>query len=85
MKIRDCSYCGDSHRFRECPAFGKMCATYKRKKKHFSKVCRSRNGGFQLSKIHEVVAEEDSEENDYAFLIDVVGNPIIAFCLLMLN
>ena len=59
MEIRDCSYCGDSHKFRKC---------------------RSRNSGFQLSKLHEVVAEEeDSENNDYAFLgecsTDGVRNP----------
>ena len=83
VKIKDCSYCGDSHKFRECPAFGKMCTSCKTIN-HFAKVCRSRNGGFQSSKVHEVVAEEeDSEENDYAFLgeclIDNVGNPNNSF------
>lgn len=36
--IDDCKFCGYSHEFGKCPAFGKKCATCK-KVNHFANKC----------------------------------------------
>ena len=58
-----CKYCGGSHAPRQCPAYGKSCASCG-KMGHFKKVCRSRKD----CTVHEVevevmpeVQEEDIE------------------------
>ena len=44
--IRNCKYCGKSHRERECPAFGKQCPKCQ-KYNHLPSVCRSAPSGNQ--------------------------------------
>ena len=44
-----CKYCGGSHAPRQCPAYGKTCASCG-KMGHFKKVCRSRRD----CTVHEV-------------------------------
>ena len=41
--IRNCKYCGSSHQWRQCPAYGKTCKACG-KKSHFAKKCRSNKG-----------------------------------------
>lgn len=40
-KIQNCSYCGSSHAFGRCPAFGKQCRNCD-KLNHFASVCRAK-------------------------------------------
>ena len=47
-----CKYCGRSHAPRQCPSYGKTCASC-RKMGHFKKVCRSRRD----CAVHEVEIE----------------------------
>ena len=47
-----CKYCGGSHAPRQCPAYGKMCASCGQIG-HFKKVCRSRRD----CAVHEVEIE----------------------------
>ena len=42
-RVRECRYCGGTHKKLICPAYGKTC-TKCSKKNHFAKVCRSRSG-----------------------------------------
>ena len=52
-----CRYCGSSHALRQCPAYGKTCASC-RKMGHFNKVCQSRKDPV----VHEVGVEMSQEE-----------------------
>ena len=52
-----CRYCGSSHALRQCPTYGKMCASC-RKMGHFKKVCQSRED----HAIHEVGVKIAQEE-----------------------
>ena len=56
-----CRYCGGSHTPRQCPAYGKMCATCG-KMGHFRKACRSKRNHV----VHEVEIEvgRDSQGED---------------------
>ena len=54
-----CRFCGSSHPPRQCPAYGKMCASC-RKMGHFKKVCQSRKD----HAVHEVGVEMSQEEGN---------------------
>ena len=63
---KKCKFCGSSHPWGSCPAFGKICS-YCQKKDHFANVCRKRmrdSGG----KIVHAVVESDGSDNDADFL-----------------
>ena len=74
----ECSYCGRSHKPRDCPAYGKEC-TYCHKKNHFARVCRSRIQDDERAmskkksykkKIHYLDDySDDSDSSDYVFAI----------------
>ena len=59
-----CRYCGSSHVLRQCPAYGKTCASC-RQIGHFKKVCQSRKD----HAVHEVGVEMALEEG----IIEEVG------------
>ena len=58
--IRDCKYCGGSHKHRACPAYGKTCNRCS-KPNHFERVCK-------LSKApqaNEVTVDQPAEDSDF--------------------
>ena len=65
----ECSYCGEEHEKKKCPAYGKFCESCG-KRNHYAKMCRStkphasrsnRENTKSRSKIHEVNYEYDYE------------------------
>ena len=58
FEIKNCHFCGDSHKKGRCPAFGKDCAKCG-KKNHAAKVCRSTTAGGKVDSIEEIVNIED--------------------------
>ena len=58
-----CSRCGTSHKFKECPAFGKQCSKCN-KPNHFSRMCKARieNNSQRLYN-----SEINNKENDSEF------------------
>ena len=83
-----CKFCGRSHRFGKCPAYGKVCAKCK-KRNHFANVCLSKSVN-EIEEEKEVKAINDKDigdaekfENDFgssdetnegAFFIGAVSN-----------
>ena len=63
---QSCRYCGGSHAPRQCPAYGKMCATCS-KMGHVRKVCRSKRSCV----VHEV--EIDMRPDSQAEDIEIVS------------
>lgn len=59
-----CKMCGYTHRYKNCPAFGKQCMKCRRFN-HFSKMCRNK-----ATKIAQVMNEvnEDVEEDESLFI-----------------
>lgn len=63
----DCKKCGETHRPRQCPAFGKTCAKCK-KQNHYAKMCHTRK------KIHIVQDDpDDSDDLSETFFIKMVS------------
>ncbi|GAA6098905.1 uncharacterized protein K02A2.6-like [Tachysurus ichikawai] len=63
----DCKKCGETHRLRQCPAFGKTCAKCK-KQNHYAKMCHTRK------KIHIVQDDpDDSDDLSETFFIKMVS------------
>ena len=71
--VRDCKYCGSSHKHGKCPANGKTCQKCS-KVGHFAKVCKSKEKGKAdhsdkgTSKALQMSAEDtgDSDESIYS-------------------
>lgn len=62
----ECTYCGLTHKIRECPAYGKFCNKCSRKN-HFSSVCKSRN-------VAEIVVNNDDDcDNNSEFYIGTIS------------
>ena len=57
-----CTFCGSSHLWGSCPAFGKMC-DYCQKKDHFANVCRKRLRDSGGKTVH-TVAESEGSDNE---------------------
>ena len=57
-----CTFCGSSHLWGSCPAFGKMC-DYCQKKDHFANVCRKRLQDSGGKTVH-TVAESEGSDNE---------------------
>ena len=55
-----CTFCGSSHSWGCCPAFGKIC-DYCKKKDHFANVCRKRLRDFGGKTVHAVTESEGSD------------------------
>ncbi|PFX14755.1 Retrovirus-related Pol polyprotein from transposon opus [Stylophora pistillata] len=55
-----CTFCGSSHAWGSCLAFGKKCDYYQ-KKDHFANVCRKRLRDFGGKTVHAVVESECSD------------------------
>ena len=64
----DCGNCGQKHKRRSCPAYGKQCSKCS-KPNHFAKVCRSRYN----KSVHHI-NEEDQYSDDESFNIDVIAD-----------
>ena len=58
-----CTFCGSSHSWGSCPAFGKTC-DYCQKKDHFANVCRKRLRDFGGKTVHAVAESEGSDDED---------------------
>lgn len=63
--LRECSYCGNSHAPRRCPAYGKQCSNCG-KPNHFARVCKSRlkSGRPQLQEVMEAPFTSRNEDED---------------------
>lgn len=64
--IVNCRYCGQSHKVRQCPAYGKNCTTCA-KRNHFSSVCKSKN----ISAISAHESNYDSSDNDTYYVSSI--------------
>ncbi|XP_022783269.1 uncharacterized protein K02A2.6-like [Stylophora pistillata] len=72
-----CRFCGSSHSWGSCPAFGKTC-DHCQKKDHFVNVCRKRLRDFGGKKVHAVVESEcrDNEADLLTFSVESsAGDP----------
>ena len=69
-----CTFCGSSHSWGSCPAFGKTC-DYCQKKGHFLSVCRKRMRDFGGKTVHAVAESEgsDDEADLLAFSVESSG------------
>ena len=59
-KTKQCQYCGRTHSYGKCPAFGKMCNKCN-KKNHFAAMCKTR-----LPSVRNIDEEELSASEDIA-------------------
>lgn len=64
--IQDCRFCGTTHAFRKCPAFGTTCEKCQRRN-HFKTVCRS------SEQANQVANADDSSEEEYAWSVRTTG------------
>jgi transposase InsO family protein len=61
----NCKNCGNKHKRRSCPAFGKSCL-YCKKKNHFAKVCMSKERNPQG--IHNIMDDKEETKEDELFV-----------------
>lgn len=59
--VTSCKFCGNTHQFGKCPAYGKRCSIC-HKINHFAKVCRSDRNA---ARVQEVQRAERQEMNEY--------------------
>jgi hypothetical protein len=69
--INDCKFCGQSHKVRQCPAYGQRCTICKRLN-HFAKVCRVKK---RVYSVEEENVNKDSERVESLFL-GVINNKV---------
>ena len=67
--IRNCKYCGGSHKRGSCPAYGKLCRRCN-KKGHFASVCLSKSINFVEKEV--VNYDETYNEDDFSFEIGTI-------------
>lgn len=67
-----CKRCGEKHKVRQCPAYGKTCAKCKGKN-HYAKMCFSKDfkKGHQ---VHAVTETDDSDDLSETFFIKMVSS-----------
>ena len=61
--IKNCKFCGKSHRYGKCPAFGKTCSKCS-KKNHFAAVCKTKNAVQELEEEKEFLVLEGPDEDE---------------------
>ena len=57
----NCKFCGSSHLWGSCPAFGKTCG-YCQRKDHFARVCRKNLQDLGGKTVHAMAEETDNSE-----------------------
>ena len=62
IKKKPCSYCGQTHLPRQCPAYGKLCAKC-RKRSHFAAVCKMKHNVNSLSE-HQAESESSGAQGE---------------------
>ena len=77
--ISKCKYCSYSHKRGECPAYGKVCNSCK-KKNHFSACCTKKNKEIppkkEINQVHVADDPSTSEDEFEEFFIGVInGDP----------
>lgn len=57
----NCKFCGSSHLWGSCPAFGKTCG-YCQRKDHFARVCRKKLENLGGKTVHAMAEEPDDSD-----------------------
>ena len=60
-KQGNCKFCGPSHSWGSCPAFGKTCG-YCQRKDHFARVCRKKLQDLGGKTVHAMAKETDDSD-----------------------
>ena len=72
LQLGNCKFCGSSHLWGSCPAFGKTCG-YCQRKDHFARVCRKKLenlGGKTVRAMAEEPDDSDTGADLFTFSVE---------------